>query len=160
MHAEKIVDREELKRRVESWRRRGDRVTLANGCFDLVHVGHVRYLHAAKQLGGQLVVAVNSDESVRQLKGNGRPLMPAEERAEILAALSDVDAVVIFREPDVRALVREIRPDFHAKGTDYSAENVPERDTVLECGGKIRIVGDPKHHSATEIMERMERRRW
>src|SRR5215475_13648206 len=160
MHSEKIVDREELKRRVESWRRRGDRVTLANGCFDLVHVGHIRYLHAAKQLGGQLVVAVNSDESVRQLKGNGRPLMPAEERAEILAALSDVDAVVIFREPDVRALVREIRPDFHAKGTDYTADSVPERDAVLECGGKVRIVGDPKDHSATEILERMERRRW
>ena len=159
MHSEKIVDREQLKRRVESWRQSGDRVTLANGCFDLIHVGHVRYLHAAKQLGGRLVVGVNGDESVRQLKGDGRPLMPAEERAEILAAFADVDAVVIFREPDVRALVREIRPDFHAKGTDYSAENVPERDTVLECGGKIRIVGDPKHHSATEIMERMERRR-
>ena len=159
MHSEKIVDREELKRRVESWRQRGDQVTLANGCFDLVHVGHVRYLHAAKQLGGRLVVGVNGDESVRQLKGNGRPLMPAEERAEILAAFADVDAVVIFSEPDVRALVREIRPDFHAKGTDYSADNVPERDTVLECGGKIRIVGDPKHHSATEIMERTERRR-
>jgi rfaE bifunctional protein nucleotidyltransferase chain/domain len=159
MHSEKIVDREELKRRVESWRQRGDQVTLANGCFDLVHVGHVRYLHAAKQLGGRLVVAVNGDESVRQLKGSGRPLMPAEERAEILAAFADVDAVVIFSEPDVRALVREIRPDFHAKGTDYRVENVPERDTVLECGGQIRIVGDPKHHSATEIMERMERRR-
>jgi rfaE bifunctional protein nucleotidyltransferase chain/domain len=159
MHSEKIVDRERLKRRVESWRQGGDKITLANGCFDLLHVGHVRYLHAAKQLGGRLVVGVNSDESVRQLKGNGRPLMPAEERAEILAALSDVDAVVIFSEPDVRALVREIRPDFHAKGTDYSADSVPERDTVSECGGKVRIVGDPKDHSATEIMERMERRR-
>ena len=154
-----MVDREELKRRVESWRLRGDKVTLANGCFDLLHVGHVRYLHAAKQLGGRLVVGVNSDESVRQLKGNGRPLMPAEERAEILAALTDVDAVVIFREPDVRALVREIRPDFHAKGTDYSADSVPERDAVLECGGKVRIVGDPKDHSATEILERVGRRR-
>ena len=160
MHSEKIVDREELKRRVESWRQRGDRITLANGCFDLVHVGHVRYLHAAKQLKSRLMIAVNSDESVRQLKGDGRPLMPAEERAEILAALSDVDAVVIFREPDVRALVREIRPDFHAKGTDYSPDSVPERDAVLECGGKVRIVGDPKDHSATEILERMERRRW
>ena len=154
-----MVDREELKRRVESWRQHGDKVTLANGCFDLLHVGHVRYLHAAKQLGGRLVVGVNSDESVRQLKGNGRPLMPAEERAEILAALTDVDAVVIFREPDVRALVREIRPDFHAKGTDYSADSVPERDAVLECGGKVRIVGDPKNHSATEILERVGRRR-
>jgi D-glycero-beta-D-manno-heptose 1-phosphate adenylyltransferase len=160
MHSEKILDREELKKRVQSWRERGDRVTLANGCFDLLHVGHVRYLHAAKQLGGRLLVAVNSDESVRQLKGNGRPLMPAEERAEILAALSDVDAVVIFGEPDVRALVREIRPDFHAKGTDYTADSVPERDAVLACGGQVRIVGDPKDHSASAILERMERRRW
>ena len=159
MRLEKIVDREELKRRVESWRQRGDKVTLANGCFDLLHVGHVRYLHAAKQLGCRLVVGVNSDESVRQLKGGGRPLMPAEERAEILAAFADVDAVVIFSEADVRALLREIRPDFHAKGTDYRADNVPERDTVFECGGKVVIVGDPKDHSATEIMERMERRR-
>jgi rfaE bifunctional protein nucleotidyltransferase chain/domain len=156
MHS-KIVDREELKRRVASWRQGGDQVTLANGCFDLLHVGHVRYLHGAKQLGGRLVVGVNSDESVRQLKGNGRPLMPAEERAEILAAFADVDAVVIFSEPDVRALVRDICPDFHAKGTDYRADNVPERDVVSECGGKVRIVGDPKDHSATEIMERMER---
>ena len=160
MPSEKIVNREELNRRVESWRQRGDKVTLANGCFDLLHVGHVRYLHAAKQLGGRLVVAVNNDESVRQLNGDGRPLMPAEERAEILAAFADVDAVVIFSEPDVRALVREIRPDFHAKGTDYSADSVPERDVVVECGGTVRIVGDPKDHSATEIMGRMERRRW
>ena len=160
MPSEKIVNREELNRRVESWRQSGDKVTLANGCFDLLHVGHVRYLHAAKQLGGRLVVAVNNDESVRQLNGDGRPLMPAEERAEILAAFADVDAVVIFSEPDVRALVREIRPDFHAKGTDYSADSVPERDVVVECGGTVRIVGDPKDHSATEIMGRMERRRW
>src|SRR5579862_1702297 len=104
----KIVSREELKHRAESCRAAGEKITLANGCFDLLHVGHVRYLHAAKQLGGRLVVAINSDESVRALKGDGRPLMPAEERAEILAALSDIDAVVIFPEPDVRALVREI----------------------------------------------------
>jgi len=159
MYSEKIVDREALKRRVESWRQRGDKVTLANGCFDLLHVGHVRYLHAAKQLGGRLVVGINSDDSVRQLKGAGRPLVPAAERAEILAALIDVDAVVIFSEADVRALVREIRPDFHAKGTDYTADSVPERDTVLECGGTVAIVGDPKEHSATEIRERMEQRR-
>ena len=127
----KILKREELRRRVEEWRRAGERITLANGCFDLLHVGHVRYLHAAKKLGGRLVVAVNSDDSVRTLKGMGRPLMPAEERAEILAALADVDAVVIFAEPDVRALIAEIRPDVHAKGTDYTAESVPERDAVL-----------------------------
>jgi D-glycero-beta-D-manno-heptose 1-phosphate adenylyltransferase len=159
MYSEKIVDREELRRRVQAWRRKGEKITLANGCFDLLHVGHVRYLHAARQLGGRLVVAVNSDESVLKLKGDGRPLMPAEERAEILAALSDVDAVVIFHEPDVRVLVREIRPDVHAKGTDYTAESVPERDTVVQCGGRVEIVGDAKDHSATEIIERMERHR-
>jgi rfaE bifunctional protein nucleotidyltransferase chain/domain len=149
---DKILSREELKRLAEAWRARGENITLANGCFDLLHVGHVRYLHAAKMLGGRLVVAINSDESVRALKGNGRPLMPAEERAEILAALSDVDAVVIFPEPDVRALLREIRPNIHAKGTDYTAETVPERDTVIECGGRVEIVGDPKNHSATDII--------
>ncbi len=148
----KIVAREELKRYADIWRKSGEKITLANGCFDLLHVGHVRYLHAAKQLGGRLVVAINSDESVRTLKGEDRPLMPESERAEVLAALSDVDAVVIFSEPDVRALVREIRPDIHAKGTDYTAKNVPERDTVVECGGRVAIVGDPKDHSATEII--------
>ena len=156
----KLLTREELKRRAESWRASGQKITLSNGAFDLLHVGHVRYLRAAKQLGGKLVVAINSDESVRALKGEGRPVMPAEERAEIVAALSDVDAVVIFSEPDVRALVREIRPDIHAKGTDYTAENVPERDTVIECGGRVEIVGDPKDHSTSEIIRsRLERRR-
>jgi rfaE bifunctional protein nucleotidyltransferase chain/domain len=160
MTSGKILGREELRRRAESWHASGEQITLANGCFDLLHVGHVRYLHAAKQLGGCLVVAINSDASVRALKGEGRPLMPAEERAEILAALSDVDAVVIFPEPDVRALVREIRPDVHAKGTDYTVESVPERDTVIECGGRVEIVGDPKNHSATDIIRnRLERRR-
>jgi D-glycero-beta-D-manno-heptose 1-phosphate adenylyltransferase len=148
----KILEREELRRRVEEWRRAGERITLANGCFDLLHVGHVRYLHAAKKLGGRLVVAVNSDDSVRTLKGMGRPLMPAEERAEILAALADVDAVVIFAESDVRALIAEIRPDVHAKGTDYTAESVPERDAVLAYGGRVQIVGDRKEHSASEII--------
>jgi len=155
----KIVSREELRRRVENWRARGDQITLANGCFDVLHVGHVRYLHAAKELGGRFIVAINSDESVRMLKGKGRPLMPANERAEILAALADVDAVVIFSEDDVRALVREIRPDVQAKGTDYTMETVPERDTVIECGGRVKIVGDPKDHSATEIIRHMERER-
>jgi D-glycero-beta-D-manno-heptose 1-phosphate adenylyltransferase len=137
---------------VTEWRGSGERITLANGCFDLLHVGHVRYLHAARELGGKLVVAVNSDPSVRALKGIGRPLMPAEERAEILAALADVDAVVIFEEVDVRAIIREIRPDFHAKGTDYTVASVPEREEVETCGGCVVIVGDPKNHSATEII--------
>ena len=152
MHSEKILSREELQHRVADWRRTGESITLANGCFDLLHVGHVRYLHAAKQLGGRLVVAVNSDDSVRELKGKGRPLMPAEERAEILAALADVDAIVIFPERDVRALIREIRPDVQAKGTDYTADSVPEGDVVREFGGRVEIVGDPKNHSATELI--------
>ena len=139
------------------WRRDGDRVTLANGCFDVLHVGHVRYLHAARELGGKLIVAVNADTSVRALKGEGRPVMPAEERAEILASLTDVDAVVVFPEKDVRTLIREIRPDFHAKGTDYTAESVPERDEVEACGGRVAIVGDPKNHSATEIIRTRSR---
>jgi len=149
---EKILDRESLKQRVAGWRRAGECITLANGCFDLLHVGHIRYLRAAKQIGGRLIVAVNADEYVRKLKGEGRPLMPAAERAEILAALADVDAVVIFSEPDVRPLIRELRPDVHAKGTDYTADTVPERDAVLEYGGSVQIVGDPKDHSATEII--------
>jgi D-glycero-beta-D-manno-heptose 1-phosphate adenylyltransferase len=150
----KILSREELARHVAEWRRVGERIVLANGNFDLLHVGHVRYLHGAKQLGGKLVVAINSDESVRKLKGEGRPVMPEGERAEIVAALADVDAVVIFPELDVRAIIREIRPDFQAKGTDYTAESVPERDTVVECGGRVAIVGDPKNHSTTEILRK------
>lgn len=159
MSSEKILSREELKQQAAAWRQRGESVTLANGCFDLLHVGHIRYLHAAKRLGGRLIVAVNSDESARVLKGEGRPLMPAQERAEILAALADVDAVVIFSEPDVRALIREIRPSIQAKGTDYSAESVPERDAMQEVGGRVEIVGDPKGHSATEMIRSLERQR-
>lgn len=134
------------------WRRAGERIVLANGNFDLLHVGHVRYLHGAKALGGKLVVAINSDDSVRAHKGEGRPIIPESERAEIVAALTDVDAVVIFPELDVRSIIREIRPDIHAKGTDYTAESVPERDTVTECGGRVEIVGDPKAHSTSEII--------
>ena len=148
----KIVSREELRQRVADWRRAGDRITLANGCFDVLHVGHVRYLHGARGLGGKVIVAVNADASVRILKGEGRPVMPDAERAEILASLEDVDAVVIFPEDDVRAIIREIHPDFHAKGTDYTAESVPERDEVEACGGRVVIVGDPKNHSATEMI--------
>ncbi|MGB8774507.1 MAG: adenylyltransferase/cytidyltransferase family protein [Terriglobales bacterium] len=153
----KIVSRAELRQLVADWRRSGNRVTLANGCFDVLHVGHVRYLHAARELGAKLIVAVNADASVRALKGEGRPVMPAEERAEILASLADVDAVVVFPEADVRAIIREIRPDFHAKGTDYTVESVPERDEVEACGGRVVIVGDPKNHSATEIISSQSR---
>jgi len=148
----KVLSRSQLQERVAEWRRSGARITLTNGCFDLLHVGHVRYLHAARELGGKVIVAVNADDSVRALKGKGRPVIPADERAEILAALAAVDAVVIFSEPDVRALILEIRPDFHAKGTDYTAESVPERAEVEACGGRVVIVGDPKDHSATEII--------
>jgi rfaE bifunctional protein nucleotidyltransferase chain/domain len=148
----KILSREELRERVEQWRRAGEPITLANGNFDLLHVGHVRYLHGAKGLGGRLVVAVNSDESVRALKGEGRPIMPAEERAEIVAALADVDAVVIFPELDVRAIIREIHPDIQAKGTDYTPDSVPERDVVTAYGGRVEIVGDSKDHSTSEIL--------
>jgi D-glycero-beta-D-manno-heptose 1-phosphate adenylyltransferase len=148
----KVVSREELGHRVREWRKLGEKIILANGGFDLLHVGHVRYLEAAKSLGGKLVVGVNSDTSVRELKGTGRPLMPEQERAEILAALAAVDAVVIFAEPDVRALVREIRPDIHAKGTDYTAESVPEGELVRECGGRVEIVGDAKNHSTSDII--------
>jgi rfaE bifunctional protein nucleotidyltransferase chain/domain len=153
-NAGKIVSREDLRQRVAEWRAAGQPVILTNGCFDLLHVGHVRYLRGAKALGGKLLVGVNSDESVRALKGAGRPLMPEHERAEILAALEDVDAVVIFPEPDVRALVREVRPDFHAKGTDYTAESVPEADEVRACGGRVMIVGDAKDHSTSDYLKR------
>jgi rfaE bifunctional protein nucleotidyltransferase chain/domain len=148
----KILSREELRQRVAEWRQGGERIVLTNGCFDMLHVGHVRYLRGAKALGGKVVVGLNSDESVLKLKGVGRPLMPEDERAEIVAALADVDAVVIFPEPDVRALIREVRPDIHAKGTDYTAESVPERDEVAACGGEVRIVGDAKDHSTTEFI--------
>ena len=151
-HEQKILTRDELRRRVEEWRRAGERVTLANGNFDLLHVGHVRYLRAAKALGGKLVVAVNSDSSVRALKGDGRPIMPENERAEIVSALADVDAVVVFPELDVRAIIHEIRPDIQAKGTDYTVDSVPERDTLSEYGGRVVIVGDPKDHSTSEII--------
>jgi len=157
-NTQKILRRDQLRQRVAEWRAAGEPVTLANGCFDLLHVGHVRYLHAAKELGGRLVVAINSDDSVHALKGEGRPLMPEQERAEILAALADVDAVVIFPERDVRALIHEIRPDVQAKGTDYTSENVPERDAVQEVGGRVEIVGDPKNHSASEIIRTRLRR--
>jgi rfaE bifunctional protein nucleotidyltransferase chain/domain len=141
---------------VREWRERGEQIILANGCFDLLHVGHIRYLRDAKALGGKLIVALNSDESARNLKGPGRPLMPAHERAEILCAMEAVDAVVVFDEPDVRVLIREFRPDVQAKGTDYTADSVPEREEVLDYGGRVEIVGDPKDHSTSEFLLRMK----
>ncbi|PYP91081.1 MAG: D-glycero-beta-D-manno-heptose 1-phosphate adenylyltransferase [Candidatus Angelobacter sp. Gp1-AA117] len=152
----KILNQNELAQQVKQWRAAGEKIIFTNGCFDLLHVGHVRYLRGAKQLGGKLVVGVNSDASARSLKGEGRPRIPANERAEILAAFQDVDAVTIFDSLDVRELIRLLRPDVHAKGTDYTAESVPERDEVLAYGGRVEIVGDPKNHSTTELLRQGE----
>ncbi|HEU4415493.1 MAG TPA: adenylyltransferase/cytidyltransferase family protein [Candidatus Angelobacter sp.] len=152
----KFLTAGELAEQVRSWRAAGEKIILTNGCFDLLHVGHIRYFRAAKELGGKLIVAVNSDASVRRLKGEGRPRIKEQERAEVLAALQDIDAVTIFDAPDVRELVRLLRPDVHAKGTDYKEENVPERDVVIACGGRVAIVGDPKDHSSTELLRRPE----
>ncbi len=152
----KVLSREKLRECIAEWRSAGEQVVLANGCFDLLHVGHIRYLRGAKAIGGRLLVALNSDESVRRIKGEGRPLRPQDERAEILAALTDVDGIVIFDEPDVRALIREIRPEVQAKGTDYTRETVPERDEVLAYGGRVEIVGDPKEHSTSGFVAQLQ----
>ncbi len=154
--ASKVMASNELAEQVQKWRSGEEKIILANGCFDALHVGHVRYLRAAKALGGRLIVAVNSDSSARSLKGNGRPSIPQQERAEILGALEAVDAVIIFDELDVRNLIQLLRPDIHAKGTDYTKESVPERDTVIACGGRVEIVGDPKDHSTTELIRKAE----
>ena len=154
--ANKIVARAELQKLADDWRKQGHSITLANGCFDVLHVGHIRYLASAKRLSNsnKLIVGVNGDESVRKLKGEGRPRVNEAERAEILAALESVDAVIVFPEDDVRQLIREIRPNFHAKGTDYTVESVPEREEVETHGGKVAIVGDPKDHSSSEMLAR------
>lgn len=153
-----ILDRNRLIARVAIERRRGAQIVLANGCFDLLHVGHIRYLEAARQLGDVLVVGINSDEQVKKLKGANRPLMPETERAEIIAALRFVDLVTVFNEPTVAELIRAIRPDVHAKGTDYTEETVPEREIVREHGGRTMIVGDPKDHSTTALIEQASRK--
>jgi len=147
-----LVAIEEAARRAAEWRERGRRVVLANGCFDLLHVGHVRYLRAARGLGDALVVGLNSDASVRRLKGPGRPLMPADERAELIGALAAVDLVVVFDEDRADALIARLRPDVHAKGTDYSEESVPERAAVLTAGGRVAIAGDPKSHATRDLI--------
>lgn len=152
-----VLDRNRLIARVAIERRRGARIVLANGCFDLLHVGHIRYLEAASRLGDILVVGINSDEQVKGLKGANRPLMPENERAEIVAALRFVDLVTIFGEPTVAELIRAIRPDVHAKGTDYTEETVPEREIVREYGGRTAIVGDPKDHSTTALIALVNR---
>ena len=143
----RIFARDELIQKVAEARGSGSPIILTNGCFDLVHVGHVRYLEGAKALGGFLIVGINSDMQVRRLKGQGRPRIPENERAEVIAALRPVDAVTIFDEPTVEELIRAIRPDVHAKGTDYTVDTVPERDIVRACGGRVAIVRDPKDNS-------------
>jgi rfaE bifunctional protein nucleotidyltransferase chain/domain len=147
-----VVSVEEAGRLVSSWRAQGKRLVLANGCFDLLHVGHVRYLQAARALGDALVVGLNSDASVRRLKGPGRPVMPAGERAELVAAVSGVDAVVVFDEDSADALIARLRPDVHAKGTDYTEQSVPERGTVEAVGAQVAIAGDPKTHSTKDLI--------
>ena len=147
-----ILDRADLVEMVAETRSAGSTVVLANGCFDLLHVGHIRYLAGANALGDILVVGINSDRQAKALKGEARPYMPASERAEIVASLRFVDVVTIFDEPTVEELIRAIRPDFHAKGTDYTVDNVPERDIIREVGGHMAIVGDPKDHSSTSLI--------
>jgi rfaE bifunctional protein nucleotidyltransferase chain/domain len=152
-----ILERNRLVARVSIERRKGARIVLANGCFDLFHVGHIRYLAGAKSLGDILIVGINSDQQVRKLKGENRPFMPERERAEIVSAFKFVDLVTIFDEPTVTELIRAVRPDFHAKGTDYTTETVPEREIVKEYGGKVAIVGDPKDHSSTDLIQKVSR---
>jgi rfaE bifunctional protein nucleotidyltransferase chain/domain len=149
--AEKIVSRAEFLARAAAWRAAHEPLVLANGVFDLLHVGHVRYLAAAKRLGGRLVVAVNGD-CAAAAKGPGRPVLPAGERALLVAAQRSVDLVTVFEEDTVDALIEELRPDVHAKGTDYSAEDVPERQTVRRAGGRVAIVGDPKAHASRDLL--------
>ncbi len=152
---DRIKDRAAIAKAVEDVRKRGGRIVFANGCFDILHAGHVRYLAGAKALGDLLVVGVNSDRQVTALKGPGRPLMPEADRAEIVASLAVVDLVNIFDEPTVETLLLTLKPDIHAKGTDYTEETVPEREVVRSYGGQVAIVGDPKDHSTSELIERL-----
>ena len=150
-----VLTREELIQRVKAARKEGARIVLANGCFDVLHVGHVRYLAGASELGDVLVVGINSDEQVALQKGDGRPVLPEAERAEIVAALEPVTYVTIFNEPTVEELLLALKPDVHAKGTDYTTDTVPERDVVRSYGGQVAIVGDPKDHSTSAIISRL-----
>ena len=153
----RVVDRDELETRLGKARSAGRTVALANGCFDFLHVGHVRYLQAAAQEADLLVVGVNADASVRELKGEGRPLQPEDERAELVAAFSGVEWVVVFPELTVEPLMRRVRPDVHCKGTDYTPETVPERHVAAEIGARIAIVGDPKDHDSSALIRDLRR---
>lgn len=159
MNRNKVVSRNQLAERVREERAAGRTIAFANGCFDILHVGHIRYLESAAREADVLVVALNDDESVRQLKGDGRPILGANDRAELVAALRCVDYVVIFSETTVGPLLTALRPDVHCKGTDYTVESVPEREIVLGYGGRTAIVGDPKDHSTRELLARIGRDR-
>src|SRR3989338_7151087 len=145
----------DLKVIVERERGKGRKIVFANGCFDILHVGHIRYLKEAKELGDLLIVAINSDSSAKRLKGDGRPVTPENERAEIVAAIEYVDYVIVFNEPNVSNLLLTLKPDIHAKGTDYTEDSVPEADTVRAYGGRVAITGDKKERSSTEIIKKV-----
>src|ERR1043165_156329 len=155
MPAPNVISREELIKTVAEARAAGLRLVLANGCFDVLHVGHIRYLAGARNEGDLLIVGVNSDEQVREQKGEGRPILPATQRAEIVAALESVNYVTVFDEPTVAELLLALKPDVHAKGTDYTVDSAPEREVVKSYGGRVAIVGGPKDHSTSEILSRM-----
>ena len=146
----------ELYKILELLKKKGKKIVFCNGCFDLIHVGHIRYLKSAKSLGDILVLALNSDESVRKLKGKGRPVLSLEERIEILSEFPFIDYITYFDENNVSSLLKLLKPDIHAKGTDYTVENVPERDTVIAYGGKVAIAGDPKNHSTRDIIKKLK----
>ena len=150
-----VLTREQLTRIVSDAKASGARIVLANGCFDVLHVGHIRYLQGARALGDLLVVGINSDRQVAIQKGAGRPILPERERAELIAALDCVSYVTIFDEPTVEELLLALKPEVHAKGTDYTVDTVPEREVVRSFGGRVAIVGDPKDHSTSEILSRM-----
>ena len=156
---EKIVSREGLHAILEEHRRAGRKIVFANGVFDLLHVGHVRYLKAARAEGDLLVVGINSDAGTRKLKGDGRPILTERARATLVAALRAVDYVVVFDELDVNSLLRELQPDVHAKGTDYTADTVPERELAAMLGIRVAIVGDPKQHSTRDLLARLRQQR-
>lgn len=153
-----VLNEEELTAALATERNNGKKIAFANGCFDVLHVGHIRYLQDAANVADVLVVGVNGDDSVRVLKGEGRPLMPQNERAEIISAIRGVSYVTIFDENSPARLLGVLRPDFQCKGTDYTADSVPERDVVNAYGGKVVIVGDPKDHSTTAVLEKMRRK--
>lgn len=154
---EKIGTLDEVAARVAAARAAGRSVAFANGCFDVLHVGHVRYLAGARAEGDLLVVGVNGDASVAALKGPGRPVMPEADRAKLVASLRSVDHVVVFPERDVSRLLLALRPDVHCKGTDYTPETVPEREVVRSYGGRVAIVGDPKDHDTRALLARIRR---